>query len=347
MDCLKAQEIISSALDRGTEGDPLLAHAKEHCRSCAECGAFVKSLVLVRRAASPKPPADLGDRVMAAVRAEHARAQRAAESIAAVSRLSDAASQPHEEPELTTAGLVERLRDRRNRRAVLTWAGAAAVVLIVAGFGAVAGVRSIMDSGGSPEMVMTAPSEDAAVSPYGTAGTALQSQQPADSAVRSTESASGVGLIVLEGIVYQHAGEDRSVSRSGLDQLGAVRSSLDVGGTVRSLTALGTSDPSRIFIADGQGAMLAFDRVTTSFQGRTYALRSAGIDHFGTLATLPDDVPEPSSSTGSPVFEPVDEEVTPSVYHRTGQGAEDGIALPPGAKPAVADGWSWWTPIEP
>jgi hypothetical protein len=87
MECYEAQAIISEALDGCPPDARTLDAAKQHCRECRECATFVRALNLVKRAPLPVPPADLPDRVMAAVRreaaAEQARAEFAAASLAA------------------------------------------------------------------------------------------------------------------------------------------------------------------------------------------------------------------------------------------------------------------------
>jgi hypothetical protein len=98
-----------------------------------------------------------------------------------------------------------------------------------------------------------------------------------------------------------------------------------------------------VFIRSDAGEMLGFDRVTTSFQGRTYVLRSGAITAYGQPVTLPEDIARPTSSDGSPEFTQI-EGSSPPAYIRTGQSAEQGIALPPGSKPDISADWTWWKP---
>jgi hypothetical protein len=105
---------------------------------------------------------------------------------------------------------------------------------------------------------------------------------------------------------------------------------------------LGTTDPSRVFISQGS-EVLAFDRITRSYQGRTYVLRTRAIGKFGESPTLPQDIPEPSSGDGSPTFT-AESGTEDGAYVLTGRDASAGIALAPGADPSLSSGWTWWTP---
>ena len=149
MDCLDAQAAISEALDGATSDASALDAAKQHCRECAECAAFVRALTVVKRAGLPEPPAGLTDRVMAAVRAEAAAASArdaadTAEATAAGARDSAVPGSSDADRGDAVTGLPagtdaartggrsrSATRLRRTRPAVLAaWAGAAAVFLI-------------------------------------------------------------------------------------------------------------------------------------------------------------------------------------------------------------------------
>jgi hypothetical protein len=70
VECTQAQEIISAAYD-GEERDPLaLETAKDHCRSCAECAAYVRTLAAIHRLPAPDMPQPALERVLEALRAE-------------------------------------------------------------------------------------------------------------------------------------------------------------------------------------------------------------------------------------------------------------------------------------
>ncbi len=357
MDCIDAQQIVSSALDHDNPPHDRLEEAKEHCRSCPQCSRLVRSLVAVQRTPLPAPPEDLTERIMAAVSAEAAETASApdAPEVAASPAAPVAIAEPTEPPAANVHDLVARASHPGNRRAVIAWASVAAVVFIAAGFGAVAGVRWIA----SPETAMrevvldstaglasgAAPEEQAAQAPQSAAGESTGKTDAGDGAdtLGATAATASQGLIVVDGSVYRSTGEDPSVDPASLSEVGTTRS--DLGGASESQwRVLGTDDPAHVFIEQQQGSVIAFERVTRSFEARTYVLQSGPIDGFSAGATLPGSVPEPSSPDGKPIFLPVADAGDQQVYVRTGMDATYGIALPPGAEPTLSQGWTWWSP---
>ncbi len=356
MDCVEAQEIISAALDGEVDDGVLLERAKDHCRTCHECGRYVRTLVLVRRAAAPVPPPDLADRIMAAVRSEaisRSESETPLESPAEALRQAWASEGPPPESAVSAATVLTRIRDLmtdpRNRRAVVAWSAAAAVALVATGFGAVAGVRTIMGTRATaPEVLLTYEGSAASqVTPedFDHAQRSATATPPQPS--NPPAAAAPTGFIVVDGVAYRSTGIDGSVKRSDLTPQGSTDTALDSGAFARRRIVYGRGDPSRVFVENDDGALIGFDRVTTSFAGNTYVLRSGAIPSFADGVTLPRDVPEPASPDGRPVFTPVDPELTPPVYVRTGTDPSRGIALPPGARPDVSAGWTFWTPVSP
>lgn len=367
MDCLQAQEIISAALDGAAPSGALLDEAKEHCRWCPECSSFVKTLVALRRTAPPEPPDDLTSRIMAAIASQPSRAAEEhpealspglAEQLANVETSTVAAllagdssiprvsALPNSAPlRDATAGrtLLERASSPANRRAVATWVAAAAVVLVMTGIGSMIGIKAMFRGGGTNDLTVlesTAVDEGEVMS--SAPSESVGGEQPQASAKQYSDTANGT-LIALNGMAYRAAGPDPTVSKESLSEVGTTRTSLVSGSLPRQEPVLGTSDPARVFIASATGEMLAFDRVTTSFEGRTYVLRSGEIDQYGGLATLPADIAEPTSTDGYPTFEALGD-AAPGVFVRKGQDAKSGIAYPPGTKADVSAGWTWWTP---
>ena len=85
MDCIHAQRMVSAALDGDAVDAAELEAAKDHCRECSECVRFVHALAVAKRVGSPTPPADLSDRIIAAVAADlDSRAAACAEQAAEV-----------------------------------------------------------------------------------------------------------------------------------------------------------------------------------------------------------------------------------------------------------------------
>lgn len=351
MECIEAQEVISSALDKDDVPAPVLKAAKEHCRTCASCSRLVKTLVAIRRAPLPEPPAGLEERIMSAVRAEAAARVAAAgtESAGAADQAPARAFRdtPGGSPVPPANSLEEirsRLRDPRSRRAVVTWSAVAATVFVAAGIGAIAGLRTIVAP--SPERVAMLESTALSAGDAGdmgarTDGSPAASASPDAGALAS--KAAGANLIEVGGFAYRFVGPDPSVLATSLTEIGRTRS--DLGGSFASdLRVLGTADRARVFIARGT-EVLAFDRVTRSYQGRTYLLRTRPVEKFGDPATMPRDVPEPASPDGTPTFEPA-ADAAGGIFVLTGRDASAGIALAPGTEPSLSSGWTWWTPAQ-
>lgn len=351
MECIEAQEVISSALDKNEVPESVLATAKDHCRTCASCSRLVKTLVAIRRAPLPEAPKGLEDRIMSAVRAEaasRAASDSAKALVAGHARAQSGREAPgdHVSPPATSLEEVRaRLKDPRGRRAVVTWSAVAATVFIAAGIGAIAGLRTIVAP--SPERVVvlesTALSADDAGDMSAKSG-GSPSASPAPEADALTSQAAGANLVEVGGFAYRFVGPDPSVLATSLTEIGRTRS--DLGGSFASeLRVLGTADRARVFIARG-AEVLAFDRVTRSYQGRTYLLRTRPVDKFGDPATMPRDIPEPATPDGAPTFEPAADSPGGGVFVLTGRDASAGIALAPGTEPSLSPGWTWWTPAQ-
>lgn len=348
MDCIEAQQYVSEALDQDAVDLSDLAAAKEHCRGCPDCATYVRALIAVRKSGVPTPPADLTERIMARIAAE----QQVAEEHSLLSEIGIepvvARVELRAEPEKSNlSDLLARVKDPRNRRAVVTWASAAAVVFIAAGYAAVLGTRQMLVPSNDQEIVLD--------STYGQAGSTAGQQSAApeaatapqsDAAAGASKVAGPGGLIVVDGAVYRLAGEDTSVDPASLTNVGSTDSSLEQAGTPSRHAVLGSADPSRVFITSSGNTVLAFDRVTRSWGGRTYVLQSGSLPTFGSAISLPADVPVPTSADGSPDYVPADQAADTGVFVLRGKGASTGIALRPGVDPAYAGSWTWWAPVQ-
>lgn len=346
MECIEAQEAISAALDKDDVPAAVLEDAKDHCRTCASCSRLVRTLVAIRKAPLPTPPAGLEERIMSAVRAE-----AASDTMSSVARqpLTQGIREqqgPAAPPVTSLDDLRMRLRDPRSRRAVVAWSAVAATVFVAAGIGAIAGLRTIVAP--SPETVAVLESTALSAGDAGDMATAPEGGPSASAAPEAdamATRAAAVNLIEVGGFAYRFVGPDPSVLATSLTEIGRTRS--DLGGPFASdLRVLGTSDRARVFIARG-AEMLAFDRVTRSHQGRTYLLRTRSVEKFGDPATMPREIPEPASPDGAPTFEPAaTDSGQGDVFVLTGRDASAGIALAPGTDPSLSPGWTWWTPAQ-
>jgi len=350
MQCLRAQELVSEALD-GVVGDATeLATAKEHCRDCQECAAFVRVMLAVKQAGSPEPRNDLTDRVIAHVRAEAAGEGASAPVSAAASPAPTTDFQPDRAPARTWTELAGRALEPRNRRALVGWSLATAALFIAAGIGALAGVRTILVPQRASEMTLAGTATDDALSKSGGASdVAPQSDAAALESEQAGVPASGPSFIVVDGTVYRFTGPASGVEARDLDQVGRTTTALDEGGAASARKVLGSSDPTRVYIEAPDDQLGAFQRVSRTFEGREYALQSGAIERFGEWPTLPAGIRTPSAEDGSPSFAQVGTDASGvAVFASRGSSAGDGIAIAPGAPTADplggAPSWSWWTP---
>jgi len=350
MDCLEAQRLISEQLDREPVDAALLDEAKDHCRSCEECAGYVRTLIALRRAPLPQPPSDLADRVMRAV----------AEAAAADQKAHSALTQPptgeSEAPELTDSvsddnvsldRFVNTIRERRNRRTVIAWVTAAALVFAVAGMGAIAGLRTMLTT---PTGTRAPYEVEAAKDAAGDAALQQQASPASPEASNSAPQAAAPGYIVVSGVVYREAGQAQDVDPATLVVGGTTATALG-GTTVITRQVLRGEDASRVFIDVDENALLAFDRVTRTYAGREYALRSANsLKRFGDWPSLPGGMTPPSDPSGAPQFARAGtDSAGVVVYRSTSGGSGTGIAIAPGTSPEDAaagnPGWTWWEPL--
>jgi len=343
MECLEAQRLVSERLDREEVNAAQLEAAKEHCRSCAECGAYVRALVAVQQAQLPEPPGDLPDRVMAAVRADIAMASAAkTESGPAHAEAPVAIDEP-----IDFETLSQRLRDPRNRRAVITWITAAAVVFLVAGMGAMVGVRQILNPAPVDSTMLTA--ESASAPPSAEQGAATQeSADSAGSAKSAPAPGAAPSYITVSTLVYLLGSEASDVDQESLAPVGSTTSSLD-GSSVSSHEVLGAGDPTTVYVKSDDGAIFEFERVERGFGGRQYALSSGAVTSFGAWPTLPAGVAAPSNPDGSPEYvEAGTDALGVTVYRPANADVTVGLAIAPGTDaddPAAGNpGWTWWVP---
>ncbi len=343
MDCNEAQRIISERLDDEYLDSEQLALAKKHCRACQDCSAYVRALVQVQRSPLPRPPADLPDRVMAAVRAEASR-------VAVVPAEEEQPEVPlPEAPASPTFGasLLGYVTAPRNRRTVTIWGAAAATLFIVASVTAIGGLRQITAdptaSRQAAEQTKSSDLSDMNAAPEST------SQDAIGGSVASEPVSAVPDYIVVSGVVYVATGPISGVETSTLSPAGSTRSSLSVGGAPTSRAVLGLGDPARVYIVNDTGELLGFDRVTRSYRNATYALSSAELLTYGLWATLPAGVDQPTNPNGMPEYVSAGtDELGVEVFRPTAGGTDSGFAVAPGtpaSDPAAGNpGWTWWIP---
>ena len=360
MDCIEAQSAISAAVDRAPVDSFVLEDAKNHCKACPACGAFVRTLSAAKRSPLPQPPSDLPDRIMAAVRAEALADRLSAEAAARadVDRGSAASK-------AATAGDANMLSHpslalifaRKNRRQLAIWGSAAAVLLVLAGVAAVNGVREITGADSTSNMLVVdagsstgAPTAAVPESAGAAAKTATGSVSGTTlGSAPASQTAAGLSLVTISGDVYRLSGP-AALTRSQLRQMGTASTAMASGGLPKERTVFAGSDPARVFLEDDSGKLLAFDRVVRVFRDVTYQQQAAAIPSFGTWPSLPSQITAPSSPDGSPTF--VEEGVDAAgvkVYRLAIASASMGIGIAPGTSsgdPAAGNpNWTWWVPV--
>jgi len=349
MDCHDAQRIISERLDGEPLESGLVEHAKEHCRSCPECVAYVRALVAVQRLPLPQPPADLADRVMVAVREEALRrtvVQTESEPPNPEAHVSTAVVQAGATP---MGRLLTYAFEPRNRRTVALWATAAATLIIVSTVTAIGGIRQIT----------TFSKGDAAQLAGESARTDLSALSATPDSGGSADDLGGAAVpepsaappaIVVAGVVYQTTGVVAGVEPGSLSTVGSTTSSLDAGGTPAVRQVLGLPDPARVYVVNDAGELLGFDRVAREYRGRTYALSSGELPTYGLWPTLPSSAKQPSNPNGMPEYVSAGADVLGvEVYRPATGGTEAGFAIAPGTSVSDPAGgnpnWTWWVPI--
>ncbi len=360
MNCARAQEILSEAVDREHVSPQLLEEARSHCRDCPECSRFVRGLALIERAEAPVPPARLHDRVMAAVAAERAAGRGAAATAGRDVAASDdrgvlpmPAAAPAAE---ATRPDGARQRWRRDPWKTAAWFGAAAVVLVALGIAGMAGIRGLESPIGT-SLRAAAPeqenSADKAASGSTTAGSGYEATGTQDTASPAATAATpGVvpDYIVVDNVVYRSSGT-AALQRSQLEMAGTTFTSLDSGSAPQSLTVFATPTAGRVVILFN-GQTLAFDAVTRTLDGRRYSLASGPIERFGVWPSLPSGFTQPVTSEGAPSFVagPTDDAGV-EVYTRPGVAIDRGFAIAPGTAPTdpaqANPNWTWWRAAAP
>ena len=372
MDCLEVQELLSEAVDGEPVDRDKLAEAREHCGTCPSCMVFVRGLALTHRSEPPQEPEGLADRVVTALREEAAReevahaesAARQSEVVVADSLSERAASETPALPEtaappspLTGAAARGASQTRRPRRrmspvAIGAWIGAAAALLIIAGFAAVSGVRSIV--GGSSQATLSdSRTENGAVT------TAPLTDQSAESASKSATSSAGAGaaatalevpapnMISVGGFAYRLIGR-AGVDQSKLTTYTTTTTSFGSSEAAQLSTVYKTPTAGRVALISADELVL-FDLVKRSYETRPYALTSGPLTSFSQWPSLPSSIPVPTTPEGAPTFVSAGLDDTGlEVYRQPNVAVSQGIAVPPNTPQSDPAGgnpnWTWWSP---
>ncbi len=338
MECLKAQQLISEAIDAAVPEDEL-AEARAHCVGCEECTRFVRLFERVGSLPTPSASADLIARLIA-LGAEEAVVIRATPA-----EVIEESPAPAEEitPTSPTHFLPSWWAPR------LTTFAAVAAVLLVALVATGIGLGGML----SPKQATDGVAEDTRMQ---TDGGAARAGAPATGDAQSTtETYSGKSfappLVVIDGLVYAPTGP-RTVDAATLVTATPVLTSLDAASDPVSLPAykIGNTNDTAVLLL-GDGTYLGFSVVTRSFGGRTFALASGSmLTAYGQWPMLPARFQQPTAPDGSPTFSFFGkDDLGVQIYVPTGGQPTEGFAVAPGTSPddpaAGSPNWTWWQPL--
>lgn len=351
MECLDAQRLISEQLDREPVDPAQLAEAKEHCRSCPDCASYVRTLVMLQKSPLPEAPNDLAERVMNAVSAQiaaDAAAKSAREVIAPVAPGERAQTIPERagDDEVDLERLVTVVKARRNRKAVLAWTAAVVLVFVVSGIGAMAGLRTIF----TPAPVNTTAAPESQMMYSGRSGDAALEAAAPTAAEDATKIAGATqNYIVVGQTTYRETGEAGGVEKTTLRIVGSTSTAMG-GQTITSRDVYGSDDPDKVYVANDDEVLMAFERVTRIFRGTEYVLVSADVSRYGEWPTLPPGLPAPTNPDGTPEYVSAGTDSQGvTVYRQASGDADAGVAVPPGtaaSDPAAGNpNWTWWQPV--
>ncbi len=368
MDCIQAQALISEALDGHPVDAAALEAAKTHCRDCPQCGQYVRALSAIRRAVPPPPPSDLPDRIMATVRAEAAAASQAVDAgatadgagISAASEVdtgSDADSgapgeampgyipEPLSTPRVSVGG-------RLDRRQLIAWGGAAAVLLVVVSITAALGIMRLATGSSN----RTASTSDAAVpAPAPEAAMQLGAESAPADAAGAVSSVSANMYTLYEGAVYVLDPNAAVPESEQLKPGGQTQLTFDSNLPPTSRQVQRGPDSAYIYVANDSHELQPFRIVQRRYLETDYFMQSAELGGYGAWPTLPASIPKPipeNNLDGSPTFEFDGQDASGTlVYHRLGTDRRAGIAIPPGtttSDPAAGNpNWTWWVRATP
>jgi hypothetical protein len=345
MDCLTAQRVISEKLDREPVDAALLETAKDHCRTCAECGLYVRGLVTLGKATPPQPSSELHSRIMRAIEAEAPVVGGEPSGFVADGRESSDSDRGGAWQRLNRA-----INDPRNRTAVISWTVAAAAIFVAAGIGTINGIRQMSDPGGT-DVASTrfAPEGGEAAS---SDSVAKESEEMSSqlAAPYGDNNASSPDFITVGSTVYRSIGPAPGSDIVGATRTGTTVSALGTGEPAKSRDVYTLGDPSRVYITDATGTTLGFDRVTRTVASRQYALQSAPLTDFGQWPSLPSGINRPTSPSGAPEYTGVGSDAAGVTIYGRGGSTSAGFLIAPAttsSDPAAANpDWTWWTPIQ-
>lgn len=318
-ECLQIQEIISVAADGEGLTSEEIGRAKQHCASCQNCTRFVTVLSNLRKVQAPTVDESVIVSTLAAITREQ-------QAMAAAAATAEAAAEAPEGSK-PLSGLPHRVEVLlRHPKFVLI--GAAASILVLAGFGTMLGVNYLMtpaETRTAAEMSADAPMPmgvDAAIQ----APTPMGAPPPA--VTPEAVPAPGIRFAVLGENVYEVA-ESPVLRRPEGDPIGSITTDLGSGST-GAHEAYATREVGTIMILGPDDALFEATLVKRTLRGRTYALTSETLGAFGMWPVMPTRFAPPAEEDGSPTFEQAgrDDRGTP-IFTPPGASPQTGFAMAP------------------
>lgn len=334
MDCLKACEILSAAFDGEPVDAGLLADARAHAGSCAECRAFERTLARMAEAPAVSAPDELTARL------EVLGAEIAAEIRGIGAELE--AARTIEASRHATGRLMPQWLPR-----TITLASAAVVLLAIVGVGGAVLLSSRSAQQKSAESTLSASQQSDRSA--GSAPLAAESATPGAPAAAVTVAPEYVSMGESVWLAEGMATPDPST----LTTAGEVYSGLSSGGVAMKLDAYrATGDPMTLFLRSPDGSYTSCRRVVRTLGRAAYGLTTgARLDSFGQWPTLPARFAPPQAADGSPTFTKWGfDDLRVDVYVPPTSSVQDGFAVAPGTDagdPAAGNpGWTWWERID-
>ena len=369
MDCVRAQEIISAAIDEPeTAKSPVFVAARTHCATCPSCRAFATAATTLWRSPAVTAPEGLTERILDAVNveAEAKAAREAAKAERDKVRLDTSAADspnddlqtetPSESPTVLpfpTVPVAPRRRISPNR---LVWLGSAAAVLLVVFGVARLGLSLMQPAGGPTTQLAQAPSDgaaptvaepDVATAPEAEADTANRAEKQATAGGTfgaAVETARAPSYVTLGAHVYEQQAELPTMPRDTASA-GWVFTSR-ASDSPSNVAARLSKDASSLYL-ETTSTVVQYRAVTRLFAGKRFVLTSEHpLEHYGQWPSLPSRFPTPTSGGGAPTFQVAGfDDGGRQTFVPAGDSPADGFALAPDPSANGNPNWSWWEPM--
>lgn len=369
MDCVRAQELISAAIDEPeTASSPAFVAARTHCATCPSCRAFATAATTLWRSPAAKAPEGLVERILDAVNVE-AEAKAARETAKAerdkARQDTQAAEAPNDDqqaetpPQLPTVlpfPVVPMVSRRRLSPNQLVWIGSVAAVLLVMFGVARLGLSLMQPPRQSTTQLAQAPSEGAAPT-VADPDVATTPEADADTGRRAEKEVTADGTfgaalavaptppyVTLGTHVYEEQAELAAMPRDTVSA-GWVFTSR-ASDTPSNVAARVSKDASSLYL-EATSTVVQYRAVTRLFAGKRFVLTSqAPLDRYGKWPALPARFSQPTSSDGAPTFQPsVMDDSGRQTYVPQGEQPADGFALAPDPSTNGNPNWTWWEPM--